>query len=218
MMSEESVVQDSRSRWIGRCTLGLVIILLETFTLTLLSIHHEQVRPPVAPVITPGHKIDPHGIILHFSDTPARYGKEQVDAAFIDRMHAHDHPRWATLYEGKVYHIGYHYVILPDGTIQKGRPDHCIGAHARHYNNWLGICLVGAFSTSCPRDWWPRVPTVQQRRSLIGLCERLMTEYHIPPERVKRHRDVGDTRCPGERFPYILIMDILRVYSQQHPV
>nr|MDQ2732489.1 peptidoglycan recognition protein family protein [Armatimonadota bacterium] len=186
---------------------------LRLFTIQHLIKSHE---PEPAPAVA--REIDPQGIILHYSDTPSRYGKERVDAAYIDRMHAHDHPRWAVLYKGKVYHIGYHYVILPDGAIERGRPDHCIGAHARHFNNWLGICLVGAFATSCPRDWWPRAPTVEQRKSLIGLCERLMSEYHIPPERIKRHRDVGDTLCPGERFPYALIMEILREYRREHPV
>ena len=42
-------------------------------------------------------------------------------------------------------HIGYHFLILPDGTVERGRPESMWGAHTRDHNDTLGICLVGDF-------------------------------------------------------------------------
>ncbi|HLJ55324.1 MAG TPA: peptidoglycan recognition family protein [Chthonomonadaceae bacterium] len=160
---------------------------------------------------------DPPGIVLHSSMTPGEVHGEPIDAKRLDEIHAEDHPQWATTFEGKVYHIGYHYVVLPDGTVEQGRPDHCIGCHAPHFNTWLGICMVGSFDPSDPHHWKPSRPTERQLAALIGLCERLMSQYHIPPERVLRHRDTKQTWCPGRRFPYDLVMAQLRAYSAVHP-
>ncbi len=160
---------------------------------------------------------DPPGIILHSSDSPATVRGVPINADRLNRIHRHDHPNWATKFEGKTYYIGYHYVILPDGTVEQGRPDHCPGAHARRYNNWIGICLIGAFSTQANPHWWPSTPTPAQIAALTILCHRLMSAYHIPPDRVKRHRDVNYTWCPGGRFPYDEVMQDLRAYAAAHP-
>jgi N-acetylmuramoyl-L-alanine amidase len=40
--------------------------------------------------------------------------------------------------------IGYHKVILIDGTVEMGRPEYWTGAHVSGYNDdSLGICLIG---------------------------------------------------------------------------
>lgn len=40
--------------------------------------------------------------------------------------------------------IGYHFVILPDGTIETGRSILDVGAHAKGYNRHsIGTCLIG---------------------------------------------------------------------------
>jgi hypothetical protein len=166
-------------------------------------VRHAPVNGPVRPRYP-----DPPGIVLHDSDTPAIAFGHHINAAQLEAIHAHDHPNWATVFEGKTYHIGYHYVILPDGKIEQGRPDHCPGCHTKKHNNWLGICVVGAFSTN--RHWWPSSPTHAQVASVISLCKRLMAKYHIPLSRVKRHRDLRDTWCPGDRFPYRTILAALR--------
>ena len=44
-----------------------------------------------------------------------------------------------------------------------------------------------------------------------------MSKYHIPPELVKRHRDINDTWCPGDRFPYGKLMAALQTYAAAHP-
>jgi N-acetyl-anhydromuramyl-L-alanine amidase AmpD len=149
--------------------------------------------------------------------SPGKVHGIPIDAERLEQIHAEDHPQWATTFEGKVYHIGYHYVILPDGTVQQGRPDHCIGCHAPHFNNWLGICLVGSFDPSNPHHWKPSRPTARQLASLIVLCERLMSEYHFDAEHVLRHRDTKQTWCPGRRFPYATVQAQLRHYAAEHP-
>lgn len=175
------------------------------------------VQPPIAATLPAGPTgpvcPDPPGILIHHSDTPAKMHGVTFNAAALDRIA--QQRGFAVTYEGKTYHISYHYVILPDGTVEKGRPDHCQGAHCPKFNNWLGICLIGDFHQK--NHWWPSVPTDAQKTSLVTLCESLMSRYHIPPENVRRHRDVHLTWCPGNRFPYQEIVKQLRAYSAIHP-
>ncbi|MBI3948533.1 MAG: N-acetylmuramoyl-L-alanine amidase [Armatimonadetes bacterium] len=153
----------------------------------------------------------PDAIIIHHSATPASVDGRPVDAAAIDAMHARRGFR--VVYEDKVYHIGYHYVILPDGEVQPGRPERAVGAHARHENRHsLGVCLIGNFSSDAnPRGArGPARPSEAQMRALEGLCRRLMRQYAIAPERVLRHSDVVRTECPGDRFPFAAFREMLR--------
>ncbi len=182
--------------------------------------HHSALphnRPAGAPPVAayPGPMADdPPGILIHHSDTPARSRKgESFDAAALDRIASRR--GFSVTYQGKIYHISYHYVILPDGTVQKGRPDKCHGAHCPHYNNWIGICLIGDFQKQ--NYWFPNSPTARQKQALVGLCEKLMSQYSIPPENVRRHRDVHMTYCPGSQFPYNEIVTELRKYASVHP-
>lgn len=117
------------------------------------------------------------------------------------------------LYEGRIYHIGYHYVVLPDGTVQAGRPEGCVGAHARRNNDRsLGICLVGNFSSAHNPSGkqGPTRPSAAQMDGLVDLCARLCRTYGIAPEDVRRHHDVGRTACPGDRFPFAAFQSRLR--------
>ena len=155
------------------------------------------------------------GIVLHHSQSPGIWRGVKIDAERLNDIHRETHPDWLLEWEGKKYYIGYHYVILPDGTIEKGRPESAPGAHARTYNGWFGICLIGSFDSHY-RQFNPSYPTVAQQTSLIELCKDLMLRYHIPWELVKRHGDVNDTDCPGNRFPYEAIVDELRTFALLH--
>lgn len=92
-------------------------------------------------------------IVVHCSDTP---NGRHHDAADIRRWHTSPDPNdpskpWSD--------IGYHHVILIDGTVEMGRPLNTPGAHAYGYNQEsIGICLIG-------RDEF----TEAQMRSLEGL-------------------------------------------------
>lgn len=70
-------------------------------------------------------------IVIHCSATESDVF---VNAAYIRGWHKQK--GWSD--------IGYHYVILRDGSIEKGRPDDIPGAHVKgHNHDSLGICLVG---------------------------------------------------------------------------
>jgi hypothetical protein len=159
----------------------------------------------------------PAGIVIHHSATPGVVGGQYVGAALIDR--SHKRRGYAVKYRGKLYHIGYHYVIREDGVIEPGRPEHCPGAHSKTFNDYLGICLVGHFSSEDNRHFWtPSEPTPAQIQSLLWLCGRLMAKYQIPTERVVRHSDLRDTVCPGDRFPYAWVQAQLRPLPVPSPV
>ena len=158
---------------------------------------------------------DPPGIVIHCSDSPAKVGKVVINAARLEEIHKKK--GYGIEFEGKKYHIGYHYVILPDGTIEKGRPDHCEGSHAPTFNYWLGVCLVGQFSSQNRHNWYPTRPTDEQLQAVLTLCQELMSKYHIPPALVKRHGDVTMTNCPGDRFPFQWLTEHLTEYAVTHP-
>ena len=70
-------------------------------------------------------------LIVHCSDTPDNM---DLRAADIHQMHLDF--GW----DG----IGYHKVICRDGTVENGRPEYWVGAHAKGINtSSLGVCLIG---------------------------------------------------------------------------
>jgi N-acetylmuramoyl-L-alanine amidase len=89
-------------------------------------------------------------IVVHCS---ASQPKAKVDASVIDRWHR----------ERGFLMIGYHIVVLRDGTVQTGRETDQPGAHAEGFNNKsIGICLVG------------------------GVNEKLQPENNFTPEQFDR--------------------------------
>lgn len=157
------------------------------------------------------NSIEPSGIIIHHSAIPLSDDEQPTtDANRLDEIHRRR--GYGIFYWGRYYHIGYHYVILPDGTIQSGRPEHCQGAHASGYNSYIGICLVGDFSTADnpTGERGLREPTEAQLRALTYLCHQLQQRYNISTRQILRHHDVNpDTTCPGDRFPYSRLIEDL---------
>lgn len=89
--------------------------------------------------------------------------------------------------------IGYHFLVRKDGTIYRGRPENTIGAHASNNNgNSIGICAEGNFEI----ETMPEV----QKRALKELVSYLKKKYNISI--VQRHKDVGQTDCPGKNYPF----------------
>lgn len=88
---------------------------------------------------------------------------------------------------------GYHYVIRVDGNVEKGRPENKRGAHAYGYNhNSLGIALIGNFMDA--------VPSPAQIDVLVELLMSL--QRRCLDVEVVRHRDLCQTSCPGDMFPW----------------
>tara|TARA_R100000388_G_C7221694_1_gene149354 strand:- start:135 stop:554 length:420 start_codon:yes stop_codon:yes gene_type:complete len=93
--------------------------------------------------------------------------------------------------------IGYHYIILGDGSLAKGRPVNKIGAHAKGKNRYsIGICVVGNFENITPQP--------QQVLKLENLINSLCIEYGIGWNDVSAHRDWGNTLCCGENLYKVL--------------
>ena len=94
--------------------------------------------------------------------------------------------------------IGYHFVIRKDGTIERGRPQETIGAHAQGFNSTsIGINVVG--------DFEQEEPTAEQVESLARLIAYLTAQYGELS--VCGHRDLMSTDCPGANL-YALLPDL----------
>ncbi|MBC7289541.1 MAG: N-acetylmuramoyl-L-alanine amidase [Armatimonadetes bacterium] len=134
----------------------------------------------------------PQGIVIHHSATGPITDPAKV-AEVIDK--SHEERGWGVYFAGRVYHIGYHFVVLPDGQIIEGRPTWMPGAHCRGHNNTIGICLVGNFDCHGAR------PTYEQLRACAGLVKYLLRRHRLSEAKVYLHRELGQTACPGKYFP-----------------
>ena len=135
-------------------------------------------------------------IVVHHSHTKPG---TKWDAKRIDEMHKN---------EKKLDGIGYHAVILRDGTIQRGRDLNIQGAHVLGKNkNKIGICLLGGKDTrkkdaggKDPKEADPNFSYLQYK-SLVSLIRRIQAAYKkVNPEveiEVVGHRDLAKTKCPG---------------------
>ena len=115
------------------------------------------------------------GIVIHCSATKPG---SRANAEDIDRWHR------ARGFKG----IGYHFVILPDGTIEDGRPLEQAGAHVSGFNkNTIGICYIGGLD----KDGKPAdTRTDEQKETLLWLIKAIKS--HLPgggDMTVKGHRD-----------------------------
>lgn len=103
--------------------------------------------------------------VLHASATYP--SMTHVDAAWIRDIHVKQN-KWSN--------IGYHFVIKRDGTVEKGRPIHRVGAHVGGNNTGaIGICLVGGLKegTKQPEDNY----THEQWDALDYLLNELHVEF-----------------------------------------
>ena len=154
--------------------------------------------------------IRPSGIVIHHSALSSEDLAQipgPADASDIDSLH--EKRGFRTFYWGRMFHIGYHYLILSDGTVQNGRPEHCVGSHAPGHNDSLGICLIGNFSSRAnPKgEMGNEEPTEAQIRSLVLLIKNLSGEYRISCDQIYRHNDLNPrTLCPGDRLPWAKIL------------
>ncbi len=124
----------------------------------------------------------PNKIIIHCSATPE--GKN-FNAEWIKNIHIN---------EKNFDDIGYHYVILLDGSLEKGRLDEIIGAHCSGQNtNSIGICYIGG----CDKNLKSKdTRTDAQKKSLKKLVAKLQNQYNISNLRVYGHNEFSNKDCP----------------------
>tara|TARA_R110000851_G_scaffold306278_1_gene464575 strand:+ start:437 stop:817 length:381 start_codon:yes stop_codon:yes gene_type:complete len=109
-----------------------------------------------------------------------------IDAATIRKWHTEERG-WSD--------IGYHKVILRDGTVEQGRAEADSGAHAKNYNSKsVGICLVGGRGDD---DDAADNFTDPQFDSLLELILDMKEKY--PDAEVLGHRDLDGVskKCPS---------------------
>ena len=131
-------------------------------------------------------------IIVHCSAT--REGDDSINAEVIERWHK------ARGWRG----IGYHFVVLLDGTIETGRRINNCGAHTKGLNcNSYGVCYIGGVEKDgkTPKD----TRTKKQKESLEYLLYFL--KLISPDASIKGHRDFADKACPSfdatEEYKYL---------------
>ena len=144
----------------------------------------------------------PTHIIVHCTGSPRKFG----DGTVVDRdeIHAWHRTRgWAG--------IGYHWVVMPDGTSQPGRAEDREGAHCRDYNRRsLGVVWVGGKTS---KSYFPILPV--QRVNLLELLASRCLRFNISPENVLGHRETGAKKsCPDLDCDH-LRSDLLTVLESQ---
>lgn len=88
--------------------------------------------------------------------------------------------------------IGYHWVVLLDGTISQGRPESVMGAHCTGHNTGsIGVCYIGGLDKNGnPKD----TRTPEQKKALLELLKRLKADY--PNATIHGHREFAAKACP----------------------
>lgn len=128
-------------------------------------------------------------IVVHCTATKEH---QEIDATDIDRWHKQR--GWSG--------IGYHYVVLLDGTVQKGRLDSKIGAHVKGFNRKsIGVVYVGGLDENlAPKD----TRTTAQKEALVELLQELKCKY--PEAEILGHRDFSpDINNNGTIEPFEFI-------------
>jgi len=117
-------------------------------------------------------------MVIHCSDSPPGRGDN------AETIHGWHKKRG---FDG----IGYHYVILEDGTVENGRPEYWQGAHAKGHNDALGTCLIGINHFS--------------NAQFIAL-ETLIKDKEFTAEEVVGHYIVNNSKtCPNFNVEQYLI-------------
>lgn len=99
--------------------------------------------------------------------------------------------------------IGYHYLVLLDGTVETGRDVDTIGAHCTGHNSHsIGVCYVGGMDSA--NRYAKDTRTELQKDALLQLLISLHRLY--PYAKIRGHRDFANKECPS--------FDATREYSK----
>lgn len=89
--------------------------------------------------------------------------------------------------------IGYHYVVMLDGSVSRGRDVNVSGAHCEGHNSIsIGVCYVGG----CDKQMKAKdTRTPAQKYALLTLLKKLKALY--PNAKIHGHRDFAKKDCPS---------------------
>lgn len=136
-----------------------------------------------------GRSCRPEFLIVHH--TALGEADATITMAKLNRIHRAR--GYGVLCGGRVFHVGYHYLVLQSGQVETGRPTWCRGAHAGNVElnaRALGVALAGNFQSQAPGH--------QQWNSTIDLLAMLCVRHGISADRIVTHGSVSPrTVCPG---------------------
>lgn len=123
-------------------------------------------------------------IVVHCSDSPDTMN---IGLDEIDQWHQERGFTGIAVGKRRIY-CGYHYVVRRDGSIEVGRPEWAIGAHAKGFNSTsIGIVWVGR----------KEIETVQYA-ALVGMIKMICNKYGLKPKHVFGHHQLNpDKTCPN---------------------
>lgn len=91
--------------------------------------------------------------------------------------------------------VGYHFVVLLDGTVQLARALERIGAHVSGHNaGTIGICYIGGVAKDGKTAKDTRTPA--QKAALLKLCKDLIAKYPTI-KKVSGHNQYAAKACPS---------------------
>ena len=126
-------------------------------------------------------------IIVHCSAT--REGDDSINAEVIDRWHK------KRGWKG----IGYHFVVLIDGSIETGRMINKCGAHTKGMNcSSIGVCYIGGVESERNEDGKYEAKDTRTPEQIATLLELLRLLKKIYPDaKIHGHRDFAAKACPS---------------------
>jgi hypothetical protein len=145
---------------------------------------------PIAALANPMNGVS--RLTVHHDGMDAFLSTSKADAARrLDGIRkAHLAQQWAD--------IGYHYIIDPAGRVWEGRPAYLQGAHVKDNNEHnIGVMVMGNFELS--------QPTAAALATLDTFVGQLMRRYRIPLDRVRTHREIMPTACPGRNLQSYMV-------------
>jgi hypothetical protein len=119
--------------------------------------------------------------VLHHTETPQPWWAGESS---INRI-------WDWHVNGRGWrHIGYHFVVGPDGSLWACRPINWTGAHAGSGGNVgsIGVSMWASFITEQP---------TQAAAATVGKLWATLSDYFGYPPAVHFHREYMSTDCPG---------------------
>lgn len=126
-------------------------------------------------------------IIIHCSAT--REGDDSINAEVIDRWHK------KRGWKG----IGYHFVVLIDGSIETGRMIDKCGAHTKGMNcSSIGVCYIGGVESERNEDGKYEAKDTRTPEQIATLLELLRLLKKIYPKaKINGHRKFAAKACPS---------------------